>query len=154
MAKSVDFCHAYLELGDPRPVSPMSLRGYLGYLFIEDTEFHHHSESPYHYPLVQYKKVNKRLLVMGLREYADMVYRKMPEISQIVTPRGQIPIVSLELVRNTIEVGLQTSNEKESFNRYRFVTPWIALNEANYAKFTENKQGLSEYKKALSAALL
>lgn len=144
MAKSIDLCYAYLDLGDPRQVSPMSLRGYLGYLFIEDTEFHHHSESPYHYPLVQYKRVNKRLLVMGLREYADMVYRKMPEVSQIVTPQGLIPIVSLELVKNTVEVGLQTSNEKESFNRYRFATPWIALNEVNYGKFAENKQGRKE----------
>jgi hypothetical protein len=144
MAKSVDVCYAYLDLGDPRPVSPMSLRGYIGYLFIEDTEFHHHSESPYHYPLVQYKRVNKRLLVMGLGEYADMVYRKMPEISRIVTPQGQISIVSLELVKNTVKVGLHTSNEKESCNRYRFVTPWIALNEVNYAKFIENKQGRKE----------
>jgi hypothetical protein len=144
MAKSVEICYAYLDLGDSRPVSPMSLRGYLGYLFMEDTEFHHHSESPYHYPLVQYKRVNKRLLVMGLREYADMVYRKMPEVSQIVTPQGQIPMLSLELVKSSQEIGLQSHDEKESFNRYKFVTPWIALNELNYAKFTENKQGRKE----------
>lgn len=144
MAESIDICYAYLDLEDSRLVSPMSLRGYLGYLFIEDTEFHHHSESPYHYPLVQYKRVNKRLLVMGLGDYAEMVYRKMPEVTQIVTPGRQIPIVSLELVRNSVDIGLQTSDEKEYLNRYMFVTPWIALNEANYTKFNENKHGRRE----------
>jgi len=139
----IEVCYAYIGLGNPRPIAPMSLRGYLGYLFIEDTEFHHHSESSYHYPLVQYKRVNKRLLVMGLQDYAEMVYRKMPDVAQVATPEGQIPIVSLELVRDRFIIA-QTNEGTEPFRRYRFATPWIALNNANYLKFHESKRGRKE----------
>ena len=63
----IDVCYAFLET-DSENIPAMNLRGFLGYLFVNDPEFHHHSESSYHYPLVQYKKIDQRLLVLGLND--------------------------------------------------------------------------------------
>lgn len=123
----IDICYAYVEVQDST-ISSMALRGFLGHLFIEDTEFHHHSENPYHYPLVQYKKVHGRLLVMGLNDYAKVVCHKISTLDHITTPTGKINVQSVDIVNDSFSI-------EETKSRFRFVTPWIALNEKNYSKF-------------------
>lgn len=125
----IDVCYAYLDVADSAAISATSLRGFLGYLFIEDTEFHHHSDSPYHYPLVQYKKVKGRLLVMGLKDYAEVVCRKMSTLDHITTPGGRIGVQSVDISTSSFSV-------EETKARFRFATPWIALNEENHRKFS------------------
>ncbi|AIC15994.1 CRISPR-associated endonuclease Cas6 [Nitrososphaera viennensis] len=125
----IEVCYAYIEVPDASTISAVALRGFLGYLFVEDTEFHHHSDSPYHYPLVQYKKVRGRLMVMGLKDYAEVVCRKMSTLDHITTPNGRINVQSVDLVTDSFSV------KEETRIRFRFATPWIALNEENYQKF-------------------
>lgn len=127
-SNKIDVCYAYLDVADSATISATSLRGFLGHLFIEDTEFHHHSDNPYHYPLVQYKKVRGRLLVMGLKDYAEVVRRKMSTLDHITTPAGRIGVQSVEMVDGSFAV-------EETKARFRFATPWIALNEENHRKF-------------------
>jgi hypothetical protein len=124
----IEICYAYVEVPDASAISATALRGFLGHLFIEDTEFHHHSDSPYHYPLVQYKKVRGRLMVMGLKDYAEVVSRKMSALDHITTPNGRINVQSVDLVSDSFSI-------KETQKRFRFATPWIALNEENYQEF-------------------
>lgn len=123
----IDICYAFIEIPDAS-LSAMALRGFLGYLFIEDTEFHHHSDNPYHYPLVQYKRVQGRLLVMGLKDYADVVMRKVSTIDHLTTPGGRIKVQSIDVTSDSFQPG-------EVQARFKFATPWVALNEGNYQKF-------------------
>lgn len=129
----IKICYAYVDVPNIT-ISSVALRGFLGHLFIEDTEFHHHSESSYHYPLVQYKKVHGRLLVMGLNDYAEVVCRKISTLDHITTPTDKISIQSVDIVNYSFSV-------EETKSRFRFVTPWIALNEENYRKFKDLEGG-------------
>jgi hypothetical protein len=139
MVEKIDVCYAYLDVEDVR-ISATSLRGFIGHLFMEDTEFHHHSDNPYHYPLVQYKKTHGRLMVMGLKDYAEVVYRKVPTLDHITTPGGRIGVHSIEIETRSFSI-------TETTARFRFVTPWLALNEENYVKFlasSKDRKGFLE----------
>jgi hypothetical protein len=93
---NVKVCYAYLELDEPVRITASQLRGYVGYLFIEDTEFHHHMDNPYHYPLVQYKKINGKPAIMGFGEYADILFRKISGVERILVRDGTAKVRSTE----------------------------------------------------------
>ena len=130
MADGVKICHVILNFDSDYMVTPVKLRGFLGHLFTNISEFHHHSENSYHYPLIQYKRADKKLLVVGIGEYANVVFQKMSGLDHITTETQKIPLNSIEIKSITFEV-------KVNPQRYKFVSPWLALNEKNYAKFKE-----------------
>lgn len=120
---------AILEVEDNAPpLSATQLRGYLGNLFIDDPEFHHHSNKSYHYPIIQYKIINGKLMVIGLQEYAKILLDRISTLDHITTPRGSVRVRAVDIQLDTCNVDSQT-------HYYEFVTPWIALNEENYAKY-------------------
>ena len=84
MADGVKICHAILNFDSDYMVTPVKLRGFLGHLFTNISEFHHHSENSYHYPLIQYKRADKKLLVVGIGEYADIIFLIKACLAQIV----------------------------------------------------------------------
>ena len=103
MASKIDICYAFLEVSS-KEIPTTNLRGFLGYLFVNDPEFHHHSESSYHYPLVQYKKIKERLLVLGLNEYAKHVFERMSNLDKVVAEKEKYKISSVELSTQSFEV--------------------------------------------------
>lgn len=108
-------------------ITAAKLRGYLGHLFVNDTEFHHHDDNPYRYPLIQYKKIKNRLLVIGINDCASRV-QKISSIDHIMLPNKKINITE-------IKYNIKKFIIKESFTKYQFVSPWIALNEHNYRSY-------------------
>jgi len=133
-AGKIKICYAKINTNPSRMISPTSLRGFLGYLFINDPEFHHHSESSYHYPLVQYKVINKTFYIIGLNEYAENVFYKMSQLEYVILDKEKLKVTNVELDLKNIEL-------KEQKTRYRFISPWIALNKQNYERFhTVDKQ--------------
>jgi hypothetical protein len=128
----VEVCYAHLGLEESRSITATQLRGYLGYLFIEDTEFHHHMDNPYHYPLIQYKKVDTGPLIMGLGQYADILFKKISGIENIVMGDDGVSrsITSLQLKRNVAHI-----KKTEQGQKYRFSSPWLAFNKENYQRF-------------------
>ena len=133
MATSVKICHATLDFDSDYLVTPVKLRGFLGHLFTNISEFHHHSENSYHYPLIQYKKVDKKLLVVGIGDYAEVIFQNMSGLEHITTETQKIPL-------NSIEIKTTMFGVKVNPQRYKFASPWLALNEKNYAKFKELKE--------------
>ncbi len=127
MAPKINLCYAYLNLGGKK-ISPVALRGYLGYLFANDPEFHHHSPLSYHYPLVQYKITESTLAVVGLGKYSSIVFERLSQIEYLVVPNEKIKVNNVELETVSYEITqMQT--------RYEFITPWIALNSKNYENY-------------------
>lgn len=53
----------------------------------------------------------------------------MSTLDHITTPNGRINVQSVDLVTDSFSV------KEETRIRFRFATPWIALNEENYQKF-------------------
>lgn len=121
-------CSVILNFDSDKNVSPMQLRGFLAHLFTNISEFHHHSGNSYHYPLIQYKRIDKKLVVIGIGEFADVVFDKMSNLDHITTQDQKIPLANIEL-QNT------TYYPKEVINKYKFASPWIALNKENYEKY-------------------
>ncbi|MDR2203631.1 MAG: hypothetical protein LBE76_04970 [Nitrososphaerota archaeon] len=126
----IKVCRVKLNVSDDKYISAVKLRGFLGSLFVEDVEFHHHSERSYHYPLVQYKRVDKELLILGLQDYARVLMNKMSVVDSISTRRGLFRVDSQEL-------NLSTWLVRNTSCCYDFVTPWLAFNEANYSAFRD-----------------
>ncbi|MCL1965828.1 MAG: hypothetical protein FWF66_05170 [Candidatus Bathyarchaeota archaeon] len=125
---TVKICRVKLNVSDQDYISAVKLRGFLGSLFVDDVEFHHHSERSYHYPLVQYKRVNSDLLVLGFQDYASVLMNKLSVVDSISTRRGSFRVDSQEMTLSTWIV-------RNVGCCYDFVTPWLALNEVNYSNF-------------------
>lgn len=127
--KKIKICHAVLNFDSDKNVTPVQLRGFLSHLFTNISEFHHHSDNSYHYPLIQYKKIDKKLTVIGIGEFSDVVFEKMSNLDHITTQDQKIPLNNMEL-KNTVYY------PKEVTGKYKFTSPWIALNKENYTKYS------------------
>lgn len=128
MEYKISITYAKLNVENPRRITATKLRGYLGNVFADDSGFHHHDDSPYRYPLVQYKRIRDGLMVLGINDYAKTVFDRLPKIKEIVLPSHTVPVASIELSSVTHHVTDETT-------RYEFQTPWIALNSKNYEIF-------------------
>ncbi|MDH5462741.1 MAG: CRISPR-associated endonuclease Cas6 [Nitrosopumilus sp.] len=129
MADRVKFCYATMDFDSEKNVTPIQLRGFLAHLFTNISEFHHHSDNSYHYPRIQYKRIDKKLAVIGIGEFADVVFEKMSNLDHITTQDQKILLTNIEM-QNT------TYFPKQVKNRYKFASPWIALNQENYTKYS------------------
>ena len=129
MDSYVSICYSRIGGIDSDKISITSLRGFFGNYFINIPEFHHHSESSYHYPMIQYKKIGKELIIMGISKYAEIVFEKLSTIEKIVINNKEITVnnIQIEISKNEIKL-LENTN-------YQFITPWLALNEENYKKY-------------------
>ncbi|MGI0056588.1 MAG: CRISPR-associated endonuclease Cas6 [Nitrosarchaeum sp.] len=127
--KKIKICYAMLDFDSDENVTPIQLRGFLAHLFTNISEFHHHSDNSYHYPLIQYKRIDRKLAVIGIDEYADVVFDKISNLDHITTQDQKISLTNIEL-QNTVYY------PKEVKTKYKFTSPWIALNKENYTKYS------------------
>lgn len=132
MADGIKICATTLDFDSDYNVTPVKLRGFLAHLFANTSEFHHHSDNSYHYPLIQYKRIGRKLVVVGIKKYAEIIFQNMSGLDHITTETQKIPLNSIEIKTIMFKV-------KQNPQRYKFVSPWIALNKKNYAKFKELK---------------
>lgn len=123
-----------LTLTSTRPIhgSAIQLRGFFATKFNEYTLLHHHNTDKliYKYPLVQYKMINKTPTVIGINEGAEVlkeIYDKYDEINL----NGNI----YEIVERGITVKEQEFGISDKLLSYRFVTPWLALNQENFERY-------------------
>ncbi|MDR0373615.1 MAG: hypothetical protein LBI79_08735 [Nitrososphaerota archaeon] len=127
---AVRICRVKLNVSDQNYISAVKLRGFIGSLFVDDAEFHHHSERSYHYPLIQYKRVDSELLILGFQDYARILLNKMSAVDSISTRHGSFKVDSQEM-------SLLTWLVRNTACCYDFVTPWLPFNEANYSAFKD-----------------
>ena len=125
--KTITVSYAKINTDTTKRISATKLRGYLGYLFVEDTEFHHHDDNPYRYPLVQYKRIQDVLMVLGINDYSKVILEKLPALEKIILPNYKANVTSVEMSTVTHRINDETT-------KYEFQSPWIALNSANYEK--------------------
>ena len=123
-----------LTLTSTRPIhgSATQLRGFFATMFNEYTLLHQHNADKviYRYPLVQYKMINKTPTVIGINEGVEVlkdIYDKYDEINL----NGNI----YEIIERGITVKEQEFGISDKLLSYRFVTPWLALNQENYERY-------------------
>ena len=125
-----------LQLDTDRPVwqSAARLRGFFG-AFREYPLLHQHLGEEgvlYAYPLVQYKVIGGTPVILGFEEGGEQVRRVSEELSELELDGERYRIIGYKVTRRWVEFGPLRNGVD-----YRFVSPWVALNQGNFSKFKE-----------------
>jgi len=119
-----------------RPVTePTSmLRGYIGTKFSEHELLHNHQEKgyTYRYPLVQFKILEGTPVILGIEAGADILMKILPEIENLKLVDNHYKVIDTNI--NIKQYKIQPTNIQKS---YKFVTPWLGLNQENYKKYIQ-----------------
>jgi hypothetical protein len=129
---------AVLILNTDRPVrEPVDyLRGFIGNQFPEYSLLHHHVEDGFllTYPKVQYKIIEGTPFMIGIEEGAKVLKDISGDIKKLELGNSIYKVSSKQINEQEFEVVPQ----RVMYN-YRFLTPWFALNQKNYARFIAMK---------------
>ncbi|MFK7934865.1 MAG: CRISPR-associated endonuclease Cas6 [Saprospiraceae bacterium] len=111
------------------------LRGYFADQFGQESDlFHNHDaatgKSIYRYPRIQYKIVRRHPMVVGIGEGAQLLVERFMRIRELEIEGRRYPTEQKNLKSQEVEIGAT-----EALVEYRFVTPWLALNQENYQRF-------------------
>ncbi|ABK14432.1 hypothetical protein Mthe_0642 [Methanothrix thermoacetophila PT] len=110
------------------------LRGFFATSFNDQMLLHHHFTDRliYRYPLIQYKIIQGVPVILGINEGADVlrdVYDKFGEI--------RLGDRSYSVVERHICLRRERFGCAGELHAYRFVTPWLALNQENYMRYAD-----------------
>lgn len=111
------------------------VRGFLGDIFWENPIVHHHNPDGsllYSYPRLQYKVIDGNCLIVSFDEGIDTARKIFDELQKINISSNWLDIHSKALKLDQEDFG-----ETDLPFEYKFVTPWLALNEENFAKYKE-----------------
>lgn len=112
--------------------SASQLRGFFATKFNEYVLLHHHEADKfvYRYPLIQYKIINKIPVVIGINEGTDVLKEIYDKSDSLKIGNSVYEINEREIEIKKSEFGLTPE-----FHSYRFITPWIGLNQNNYMQY-------------------
>jgi hypothetical protein len=119
------------------------LRGFFATSFNEYALLHQHITDKliYRYPLIQYKMINGNPLVLGINEGAEVLKEIYDKFDKIKLGESSYTIMEREVTVKSEVFGCT-----EEILSYRFMSPWIALSQENYAKYIavspEERKGL------------
>ena len=111
------------------------LRGFFGRTFSEALLLHQHRDDGtlvYDYPRVQFKVLDDTACLIGLVQGSDLLSRLWMEVDQTKLGNETLPVLEARISKRWDRIGDVPEPEV-----YRFVTPWLALNQRNERRFTE-----------------
>ena len=124
-----------LKTSKPIREESSKLRGYIGNRFKEYPILHHHIEEVgylYTYPRVQYKILEGTPIILGIEEGADVLKKISDDIKELQLGKSRYKVESIQMNQMNAELGPCRENYK-----YKFLSPWLALNPDNYQKFKD-----------------
>ena len=109
------------------------LRGVFAGRYPNRFEFHGHGPRGlvYEHPRIQFKVVGGQALIVGLQE-GSFLLQGVDIPAQLRLGAKWFNIIHLDRIVSTVPFGLA-----EMALEYKFVTPWVALNEKNHARLRE-----------------
>lgn len=132
---TIDVSECRLRLARPiRQYEAPALRGFFGRKFEEEVLMHNHEPDGipiYQYPRVQFKVLASTALLLGINEGSELLQRLWLEIDE--TRLGDEQLAVLESQFETRTEHLEVTAEPI---KYRFATPWLALNQKNFHEYT------------------
>jgi hypothetical protein len=110
------------------------LRGFFATSFNEYALLHQHTADKliYKYPLIQYKMLQGKPLVLGINEGAEVLKEIYDKFDEITIGESKYTIMERGVTLRSEEFGCT----QEILN-YSFATPWLALSQENYPKYIE-----------------
>lgn len=109
------------------------IRGYIGNMFENDTNLHHHKKGGgfiYQYPMVQYKVINGLPILLAIQGGIDSIMPIFKTLFKFRIGDKEYEIFEKKLEIREANIGIQ----KKRID-YKFLFPWLALNEKNYEKY-------------------
>jgi len=108
------------------------LRGFFATSFNEYALLHQHVTDKliYRYPLIQYKMLREGPLILGINEGAEVLKEIYDKFDEIKLGESTYSIMERGVILRSEEFGCS-----QKIHSYRFVTPWLALNQKNYEKY-------------------
>lgn len=131
-----------------KPFDIPKLRGYFASKYREEPLFHNHSEdgASYQYPRIQYRVYHGHPALIGIGEGMDIVRRIILDNHDIRIGDKNMTVREIQ-----VEVFKEDFGQTESFQDYRFASPWMALNQDNYKEYI--KMNTMDQKKLLKKIL-
>jgi hypothetical protein len=95
-----------------------------------------HNQNPdgsfvHQYPRVQFKVIDRTAVLMGVAEGSELLQRLWPNIDPTTLGGERSSVLESEFETHEHEFEATTDSIE-----YRFVTPWLALNEKNFREYT------------------
>lgn len=108
------------------------LRGFFATRFNEYALLHQHQGNKliYSYPLIQYKIINKVPTIVSINEGIDVLKEIYDGYDTIKLGDSEYRIFERGISIKEQEFGIS-----EKFQRYKFLTPWFALNQENFDEY-------------------
>ncbi len=112
------------------------LRGYILNIFGKENyvELHNHSGNGfvYIYPKIQYKIISGDAVLIGIKEGINILGEIILDIREL-NLKGEV----YKVVNGYAKVKFEEFGVADEMIKYKFISPWIALNEKNYLKYKE-----------------
>ncbi|WP_303247193.1 CRISPR-associated endonuclease Cas6 [uncultured Methanobrevibacter sp.] len=108
------------------------LRGYIGNEFKEYNLLHNHFDDTkylFSYPLIQYKIIDGKALILGIDEGVDLIKKIYPDIDNMKLEKDYE--IEEKIMREKLYDIKPTTEERS----YKFISPWLGLNKNNYENF-------------------
>lgn len=139
-----------LKTDEPLNTTPSRVRGYLGNEFKEYNILHNHYGNEkflFRYPLVQYKIIGDVVHILGIGDGGEILKKISSDISSLrLEKRYEV----VEKIIHEKEFDIKPSSEEK---HYKFITPWLGLNQSNYTKYM-NSKSWKDKKKILNRVLV
>ena len=109
------------------------LRGAIAKLHPHEILFHQHGKDglvKYNYPLIQYKCIQNKCLLIGIGKEAELVSRL-----NLVGETIKLFYEKYKIIKKDVSLNNSPYGIFKIILSYSFLTPWLALNEKNYQKY-------------------
>ena len=119
------------------------LRGFLADKYRENTVFHNHLSDSYNYayPKLQYKLIKNMLSIMGIGEDVTKINKKIFEEIDYLNINGNL-IFDIQKEIEIFDDEIEFMGDK--MYEYRFVTPYLPLNDKNFSKYLKREYTLEQ----------
>ena len=130
---SVDYILAAFTDIDLKAFEIPKLRGYFAHKYPQEPLFHNHlaqGKLSYQSPKIQYRIYQGHPALIGIGVGIQLV-------KQIILDNHDISIGDKNMVVREVQVEVlkEDFGQTESFQDYRFISPWMALNQENYREY-------------------
>lgn len=88
----------------------------------------------FEYPRIQFKVIESTAVLLGLAEGAELLERLCPQMDEADLGGGQITVLETQYERRAEEI-----TDCPEPIEYRFLTPWLALNDKNFRSYTGSR---------------
>lgn len=139
-----------LKTDSPIDTTASKLRGFIGNEYSEFTLLHNHIRDDkflFSYPFIQYKVLDGDARIIGIDEGGEILKKISSDLS-ILNLNKKYKIT--EKLIHEKEYDIKPSSEER---HYKFITPWLGLNQKNYERYM-NSKSWKEKKEILNKVLV